>query len=94
MSQVPANIDIDRQLISEVAMDIGKELVAYIERMMPEMWAEMNSGNKLSLRNHVHNDIMSVLKCRTETDYRSWLDRRKRQRRELLKMVRAYREAV
>ena len=92
MTQVPANLDIDRALISEVAMDIGKELVAYIERMYPDVHAKMNSGAKLSFRNHVHNDIVSVIKCRTEADYRAWLERRKKQRRDLLKLVRANRE--
>ena len=91
MSQVPAKQDLDRALISEVAMDIGKDLVAYIYRMYPDVWNAMNSGAKLSFRNHVHNDIMSVLACRTEADYREWIERRKVARRKLMKMVRANR---
>lgn len=87
-TNLPVVPDLTRQLISEVAMDIGKELVAYVEQMYPEVWGKMNGGAKLSFRNHVRNDIMSALECRTEADYQGWLERRKRQRRKLLKMTR------
>jgi hypothetical protein len=93
MASVPAirENDPDRDLISEVAMDIGKDLVAYIERMYPAVYDEMNSGAKLSFRNHIYNDLMSVLKCRTETDYRNWLDARQTHRRRLMNLVRSAR---
>lgn len=88
---VPATQDISKALISDVAMEIGKGLVSYIEQMYPDVWDRMNSGAKLSFRNYVHNDIMSVLACRTEADYREWIERRKIHRRKLMKMVRANR---
>ncbi len=59
-TNLPVVPDLTRQLISEVAMDIGKELVAYVEQMYPEVWGKMNGGAKLSFRNHVRNDIMSA----------------------------------
>lgn len=91
MTSVPATQDISKALISEVAMEIGKDLVSYIERQYPDVWEQMNGGAKLSFRNHVHNDIMSVLACRTEAEYREWIDRRKIARRKLMKLVRANR---
>ena len=81
MPQVPAKQDLDRALISEVAMDIGKDLVAYIERQYPDVWTAMNGGARLSFRNHIYNDLMSALKCRTEDDYIQWLADRKANRR-------------
>lgn len=92
MPQVPAKQDLDRTLISEVAMDIGKELVAYIERMYPDVYNAMNGGARLSFRNHIHNDLMSALNCRTEDDYRQWLAERKADRRDLMAMYRKIRK--
>ncbi len=43
-TNLPVVPDLTRQLISEVAMDIGKELVAYVEQMDPEVWGKMNGG--------------------------------------------------
>ncbi len=90
-ANVPALPDLTKQLISEVAKEIGKELVAYIEIQYPDVFAAMNGGARLSFRNHVYNDIMSVLKCRTEADYRAWIEGRRKHRRTMLKMYRAYR---
>lgn len=92
MAQVPAKQDLDRALIGEVAMDVGKGLVAYIEQMYPEVWNAMNSGAKLSFRNHIYNDLMSALNCRTEQDYREWLADRKAHRREITAMYRKIRK--
>lgn len=48
-----AERDLDKSLISDVALEIGKEMVAYLERMYPDVYAVMNSGCKLSIRNHI-----------------------------------------
>lgn len=58
---VPARRDIDRELVSKIAMDIGKSAVSKIRVMYPEVYAVMNSGCRLSLRNHIHNEIMAAL---------------------------------
>lgn len=46
---------------SAIAMDCGKEMVAYLEVMYPDVFERMNSGCRLSIRNHIHNDIMAAL---------------------------------
>lgn len=89
-----AEVGPDKALISEVAMEIGKDLVAYLERMYPEVYAVMNSGCKLSIRNHVHNDIMWAIQNRSEADYRAWIAQRKADRRQLLKIYRKVRAAT
>lgn len=53
--------DQSRALSKAIAMDIGKEMVAYLEVMYPKVFAAMNSGCKLSIRNHIHNDIVAAL---------------------------------
>jgi hypothetical protein len=87
-----AQQNIDKALISEVAMEIGKEMVAYLERMYPDVFSVMNSGCRLSVRNHIHNDIMWAIQNRDEGEYRSWIETRRKGRREMLKRVRAYRK--
>lgn len=92
MNQVPARQDLDKELISRVAMDIGKEMVAYIECMYPDVYDTMNSGCKLSIRNHIHNDIMAVLKFNRAETFEAWLEDRKNNRREWLKQNRLNRK--
>jgi len=41
-------------------MDMGKEMVAYLECMYPDVFEKMNSGCRLSIRNHIHNDFMAA----------------------------------
>lgn len=81
-------IDADRELIKEIAMDIGKELVAYIEVMYPEAIAATSSTFKLSMRNHVYNDIMAALEVNDSDAIRRRLDERKRFRRQWVKQYR------
>ncbi len=81
----------DRQLISEVAMDIGKEMVAYLEVMYPDQYATFNSGTKLSIRNHIHNDIMAALDTIDADEIKARLEQRRKRRREWLKRWRAIR---
>ena len=83
--------DINKELISEIALEIGKDMVAYLEIYYPEVFAVMNSGCKLSIRNHIHNDIMWAIRNRHEGEYREWIKRRQENRRKMLKSVRARR---
>jgi hypothetical protein len=92
MAQVPATLDMTRQLISDVAMELGKQMVAYIEVQYPDVYATMNSGCKLSIRNGTHNNLMAALNCRTEEEYRAWIEKNKKFRREWLKTYRAIRK--
>lgn len=50
-----------KAMISAIAMDVGKEMVAYLEVMYPDVFERMNSGCKLSIRNHIHNDIIAAM---------------------------------
>ncbi len=75
--------DADRELISEVAMDIGKEVVHYIETMYPAALAAVSGSARLSIRNHVHNQIMAALDTIDADAIRERLKRRKAHRREI-----------
>lgn len=77
-----------KAMISAVAMDCGKEMVAYLEVMYPDMFERMNSGCKLSIRNHIHNDIVAAMDVGSAENHLARLKRRADFRR---KWVAAYR---
>jgi len=60
----------DKDYIKAVAMDIGKELAAYIEVMYPEAVKAASSTFLLSVKNHTYNEIMGWLETKIETGNR------------------------
>ena len=81
MADLPAKPTPDRALISEVAMDIGKAAVSHLRVQYPDVYAAMNIGCRLSLRNCVHNEIMAALDTIDADEIRARLERRKAERR-------------
>lgn len=75
--------DPDRSLVKGIAMDIGKEVVAYVERMYPQAVEHTSSTFRLSLRNCIHNEIMGALESTDRDEILARLARRKKERREL-----------
>jgi hypothetical protein len=79
-------------LVKEMAMDIGKEVAAYIERMYPEAVKVASSSFLLALRNSVYNQIMAALATTDPIEIERRLKVRKQQRRKLRAMVKATRD--
>src|ERR1700676_5350137 len=50
-----------KELVQAIAMDIGKDTVAYIEVMYPQAITATSSTFKLSIRNHIYNQIMAAI---------------------------------
>lgn len=50
-----------RELVKEIAMDIGKEVAAYIEVMYPNAVKATSSTFLLSVRNSIYNEIMAAI---------------------------------
>lgn len=67
-----------KELVKAIAMDIGKETVAYVEVMYPAAMAATNSGFKLSLRNHIYNEIMAAIEVNEEGKITARLKDRKK----------------
>lgn len=59
--------------IKALALAVGKNTVAYVEVMYPEAFAATSSTFRVSLRNHIYNDIMAVTKLHTEAEIREWI---------------------
>lgn len=73
---------ISRDIVKEIAMDIGKSTVAYVEVQYPGAIKAVASTFRLSLRNHVYNEIMAALETTDEAEIIERLARRKKFRRE------------
>ena len=80
-----------RDLIKEIAMDIGKDVVAYIEVMYPEAVKATSSTFKLSVRNCIYNQIMAAIEVTDEGKVIARLRNRKKFRREWTAMYRKIR---
>lgn len=89
MAQVPAQVNIAEDLVRQIAMDIGKEAVAYVEVMYPQAIEATSSTFKLSLRNHIYNEIMAAIKVNDAGEIVARLADRKKFRRS---WVAAYRK--
>jgi len=79
-----------RELIEKIAMDIGKETVAYVEVMYPQAIAATSSTFKLSLRNHIYNEIIAAIEVTDALEER--LKRREKFRRWWVKQYRDIRK--
>lgn len=77
--QIPNSDD----MFKAVAMDIGKEVCAYVEVMYPEAVTATSSTFLLSLRNTIYNEIVGVMQANAEGEsFQARLERRKEWRRE------------
>lgn len=70
-----------RELVKEIAMEIGKEVASHIERMYPAAVRATSKTMLLSLRNSVHNDIMAAVDALERGDADAWLAQRRATRR-------------
>lgn len=84
--------DPSRALVEAIALDIGKEMVAYLEVMFPDATITSSSGMRLSVRNHIYSDIIAALETTDEKEILERLERRRKFRREWLKTYRDYRK--
>lgn len=81
---VRSNVSVNdpRALVKEIAMDIGKDVVAYVEVMYPQAIEATSSTFKLSLRNCIYNEIMAAIDVTDEGEIIARLRDRKKFRRE------------
>lgn len=79
-----------RALIKAIAMDIGRDMVAYIEVMYPKAFEVTPSTFRISVKHHVYNDIVGLLDANLDTDEKilAWLKERGDHRRRWLKAYR------
>ena len=59
--RIAPSADRRKALARAVGMDMGKEMVAYLEIMYPDVFERMNSGCRLAIRNYICNDFVAVM---------------------------------
>jgi hypothetical protein len=74
---------IPRDLLKDLALDVGKEVAAYIERMYPRAVEAASSTFLLAVRNRVHNEIVETMGLSSIGEIEQRLARRKQERRQL-----------
>ena len=84
---------LDRELVKEIAMDIGKAVAHHIETMYPDAVAAASSTFLLSVRNCCHNEIIAALDTIDADAIRQRLAERKKHRRKIGAFYRAYRKS-
>ncbi len=45
----------------QIAVDAGNEVIWYIDRMYPAMWDNVPKSARTSVKNTVHNRVISIL---------------------------------
>lgn len=82
LSSAPAaSSNWSEELVKEIAMDIGKEVVTCVEVMYPAAITATSSTFKFSLRNSIYNEIMAAIKVNDGALVLERLERRKKFRR-------------
>ena len=82
---------ISRDLIKEIGAQIGRDIAAYVEVMYPEAIKATSSTFKLSLRNSIHNAIVSMADLHDEAAIRKRLAENEAHRKTWVGMYRKMR---
>ena len=84
-ANLPAKVQqpapISRDIVKQIAMDIGKEVASHIETMYPQAVEATSKNMLLSVRNCIHNEIMAALETIDEEEILRRLDERRAFRR-------------
>ena len=78
--------DVGRELIKQIAMDVGKEVAAHIEHAYPNVVKNAPSTFLLSVRNCAYGEIMAAVEVSDEGKIIARLDRNERMRKHMRKM--------
>lgn len=78
-----------KDLVREIAMDIGKAVAHHIETMYPKAVEAASSTFLLSVRNSVHNEIIAAIQVNDEGAIIARLRERKKHRRKINRLRKA-----
>lgn len=90
---IPATVPWTKELVSKIAMDIGKEAVHHLQIMYPAAIAACPTTMKLSLRNTIHNEIMAAIQVNDQGQIIARIRERKDRRRKINAIYKKIREA-
>lgn len=78
------------ELVRQIAMDVGKQVVAHIDQSWPEVYEAVLSAKsfRLSIRNCVHNEIMNAVRAADEGRIEQMFESHDKARRHLRRLQR------
>jgi hypothetical protein len=83
---VPATVEFSDAIVRQIAMDVGKQVVAHIEYAYPDACRAVAwKSARLSIRNCTHNSIMEAVKAANIGEIEPMLDRHSEHRRNMRK---------
>lgn len=89
-ANLPAPIEFSEALVRQIAMDVGKQVVAHIESMYPQMFGNVSAKSaSLSIRNTAYNAIMEAVKAANKGEVEQMLERHDTHRRTIRKLRKA-----
>lgn len=90
MAQVPARVEFTEELVRQIAMDVGKQVVDHIEHAYPGMCEAVAwKSARLSIRNCTHNAIMEAVRAANEGAVEPMLERHDEHRRAMRSLRKA-----
>jgi hypothetical protein len=90
MTTLPATVEFTDAIVRQIAMDVGKQVVAHIEHAYPEMFRAVAAESaKLSIRNATHNAIMEAVGAANRGEVETMLSRHDEHRRTMRKLRKA-----
>lgn len=82
----PKSVEFSESLVRQIAMDVGKQVVAHIEYAYPEMLRSVAAKSaSLSIRNTAYNAIMEAIKAADIGEVETMLERHDTHRRTMRK---------
>lgn len=85
-NNLPKPIEFSDALIRQIAMDVGKQVVAHIDHAYPEMFQAVAKTARLSIRNATYNAIMEAVRAADQGQAEVMLERHDKHRRTMTKL--------
>ena len=92
---LPATVEFSDALVRQIAMDVGKQVVAHIEYAYPDACRAVAwKSARPSIRNCTHNAIMEAVKAANHGEVEPMLERHDGHRRTMRKYSKAAGDVV
>lgn len=86
-TNLPKPVEFSEALIRQIAMDVGKDVVAHIEHAYPQMLQAVSAKSaSLSIRNTAYNAIMAAVRAADQGQVEVMLERNSKHRRTMRRL--------
>lgn len=89
-NNLPKPITQDEALVRQIAMDVGKQVVAHIEWAYPDMFKVVAKTAKLSIRNATYNAVMAAVEAADKGRAEQAIEENSKHRRTMRKITKTF----